>query len=89
MPTPPKTCEHCQHFGHPVGGRDGDGEWGYCHRFPPVPTTIDINDHGQNMNNDPIYSLTVRSEWPTVNPHDWCGEWLGTQFVSSSYRRIP
>lgn len=57
-----KRCENCNFFemsSHVMMAV------GYCHRYPPKKTNVEVIDGCQ------IYS----PDWPIVRDFDMCGEW--------------
>ena len=75
-----KRCDACVHF------TPGNYSAGWCQRYPPVLVSrvqSDLQDHAQ-------IGTDVTSEFPIVEPGEFCGEWTpipaeASQTVISQY----
>lgn len=46
---------------------------GGCHRIPPTPAMVGMRAHPLDpRQQEPV----AMSFWPSVGPHDWCGEFV-------------
>jgi hypothetical protein len=57
-----KTCSTCRYFSE-----------NSCHRYPPTVVSYVDSSYDRVMEQDSI-STSTNSEYPSVQPTNWCGE---------------